>query len=61
MRAEAAACILVGRCMHSGKWKQLYVSKVLSEKWEVSLKNIQSGEGIRYRMYRSAQTEETVY
>ena len=46
-----------GKCTRSKKYKQLYVSKVLIEKREISLKNIMSREGIRYRMNRSIQVE----
>lgn len=46
-----------GKCTRSQKVKQMYVSKVLIEKREVSLRNIQSEEGIRYRMNRSIQVE----
>ncbi len=45
------------KCTRSKKGKQLYVSKVLIEKREISLKNILSKEGIRYRMNRSIQVE----
>ena len=46
-----------GKCTRSKKGKQLYVSKLLIEKREISLKNILSPEGIRYRMNRSIQVE----
>ena len=46
-----------GKCTRAQKGKQLYVSKALIEKRETSLKNIQSEEGIRYRMNRSIQVE----
>jgi len=48
-----------GKCTRSKKGKQLYVSKVLIEKREVSLKNIMSRDGIRCRMNRSIQVEGT--
>lgn len=46
-----------GKCTRSQKSKQLYVSKLLIEKREISLRNILSKEGIRYRMNRSIQVE----
>ncbi|GLC79289.1 transposase [Lacrimispora brassicae] len=46
-----------GKCTNSRRGKQMYVSKVLIEKRNVSLKNILSKEGIRYRMNRSIQVE----
>lgn len=46
-----------GKCTRSKKYKQLYVSKVFVEKREVSLKNIMSSMGRKYRMNRSIQVE----
>ena len=46
-----------GKCTRSKKSKQMYVSRVLIERRDVSLKNIMSKEGIRYRMNRSIQEE----
>lgn len=46
-----------GKCTRSRKGKQMYVSKVLIAKREVSLKNIMSRDGIRYRMNRLIQVE----
>lgn len=46
-----------GKCTRSQKGKLLYVSKVLIAKRELSLKNIMSKDGIRYRMNRSIQVE----
>lgn len=46
-----------GKCTRSQKGKQLYVSRILIEKRGISLKNIQSKTGIRYRMNRSIQVE----
>lgn len=46
-----------GKCTRSKKSKVMRVSKVLLEKREISLKNILSKEGIRYRMNRSIQVE----
>lgn len=45
------------KCTRSKKVKFLYVSKVLVEKRAISLKNITSKEGVRYRMNRSIQVE----
>lgn len=45
------------KCTRSKKYKQLYVSKVFVEKREVSLKNILSPQGKKYRMNRSIQVE----
>ncbi len=47
----------VGKCTRSKKYKQLYVSKVFIEKREVSLKDILSSTGRKYRMNRSIQVE----
>ena len=46
-----------GKCTRSKKGKQLFVSKVLVEKRDQSLRNITSKQGIRYRMNRSIQVE----
>lgn len=46
-----------GKCTRSRKGKVLYVSKVLIEKREISLKNILSPTGKRYRRNRSIQVE----
>ena len=53
----AADALILAENVPAPKKKQLYVSKILIEKRAVSLKNITSKEGIRYRMNRSIQVE----
>lgn len=55
---DCGGCVhLREKCTRSKERKQLYVSKKLIEKRNISLKNIQSPAEIRYCMNRSIQAE----